>query len=201
VKKSIGLLLAIPLLAALPSASAQQSSKPVNTCSMTLSAAPELWGFKLGMPMEQVRERYPSLRLETSSSFGVTGGHVMASEDSATQRNYKWQLSGLFEVNLQFSDAKLSFIGPVYDPRSFRYPSLDAYIAMLSKAYGLPNEWVIDKNVTFPYKTMKCGEVFFGAMAGTSVGFLMFDAKAREAFDERVNKYQKSQYPTLPAVH
>lgn len=175
---------------------AQRTAATVNPCNLPLNQAPELWGFKLGMTLEQIRERYPSIRVNPSPSFSLVEADVYASEDSKTQRNYKWMLLGVYTVKLSFIDQKLSYIGIAYNPQSFTYSSLDGYTSMLSKSYDLPNGWKLKTDSDFDndIKEMKCGDVDFYAFTSPAVALLMFDSKAFNALDQRIKDYQKRQY-------
>jgi hypothetical protein len=191
--KFIHLALVISALCLFGSEVVAQAPSP-GICNLSTAKAPQLWGFKLGMTFEEVKERYPSIRASESSYFGSRDAQVIADEDAKTQRNYQWLLTGVLFVNLSFVDEKLAYIGVAYRPGAISYPDAETYTASLSKSFGLPRAWELKPDTDNSAMEMKCGGVDFDAFASPSLAFLMFDSQAFGKLDKREKDYQNLQF-------
>ena len=173
-------------------ASASAAQEQTTTCNMSLDSAPQMWGFQLGMTVEQAKQRYPSMVIEPADSFGMARGYVYPSEDAKTQKNYKWLIVDVIVVHVGFINGKLDFVGAAYR-EGLAFPNIEAYLSNLSATYGLPNAWQTFKN-SESTKEIQCGGFNMFAFTSPGVAFGLFDTVATDEYDKRLKAYQKESF-------
>ena len=101
------LLVAIFGLCGAATVAAQPPQPPA--CPLKLENAPELRGFRLGMPLSQVKARFPEVEVKTAE-FGL--GWMLFSP--ANLKGSAETLSGIETVSLVFIDEQLSALSLIY---------------------------------------------------------------------------------------
>src|SRR5437016_1572684 len=116
-------------------ASAQQTH-----CSLRLERLPdasELRGFHLGMTYDQVKARVPQIRFGRADEFGVSKTSISPFFDPHFD---KASFADVRTVSLDFLDGKLVTLWIGYES-TFKWPTLDTFVAAISKSLNLPAEW------------------------------------------------------------
>jgi hypothetical protein len=110
-------------------------------CSMKLSDAPAVRGFRLGMAGEEVQKLLSSTDKNFSRPLKANRDQFGFSfvSFSPGMMGLSGDFSGIFRVNLEFLDERLSKF-------SFQYPnegrlSIEEFTAKISEATGLPKDW------------------------------------------------------------
>lgn len=98
--------------------------------------APELWSFQLGLTIEQMKERYPTMTLGRTDEFGITSGSITTS----VSKNYQTNLAGLDHVVLAFVDGRLAHYSASLSSGVY-YTDITGYAARMSRALNLPDAW------------------------------------------------------------
>jgi hypothetical protein len=114
----------------------------VSAQQCTLKAAqlpdgPELLGFRLGMDFEQVKTRVPQVQLGRADEIGLTKTSINPLYDP---RFDKASFAGVRTVSLDFLDGKLTTLWIGYE-NSFKWQSVNEFIAGISKSLNLPASW------------------------------------------------------------
>lgn len=166
-----------------------------NNCDLPLEKAPELWGFRLGMTVDELKARYPTVNLSRQDSFGLMTGVIYAVDANKAQKNYKWLLSGVSSVSLDFIDGKLSYVGVLYG-LEFNFPDVDSYTTRLSNDYKMPFAWQPSKDLS-EVREMRCTGFDMFAFVRYGTAFGLFDAAATSSLDKRVNDYRQGRYKSF----
>ncbi len=133
IDKAFRLLLAV-LLAAGP-ASAQQPA-----CTLKIDQLPEsveLRGFRVGMSIEQAKAQVPQIQLARPDQFGVARISINPYFDPSFD---KTRFADVRTVSLDFLDGRLINLWIGYE-RTFKWQTLDAFVAGISKSLNLPAQW------------------------------------------------------------
>jgi len=133
IKDVFRLLLVAPLLVV--SASAQ---KP--TCTLKLDQLPEsieLRGFRVGMTFEQAKAHVPQIQLARPDQFGVARISINPYFDPSYDRT---RFADVRTISLDFLDGALVSLWIGFE-KSFKWQSLDVFVAGISKSLNLPAEW------------------------------------------------------------
>lgn len=125
-------LLILFAVTAWPAAAAAQQ----RACALKVESAPELRGFRLGMPLSQVKARFPGA-LVRGSEFGLSS----LSLDMFTLRKADGAaFSGVSDFGLEFLDEQLVRMTAQYDG-SAEWKDPDQFAARVSEALKLPAAW------------------------------------------------------------
>ena len=111
-----------------------------NKCTLKLAelpAAPELFGFQLGMTTAQVKKRVPQVVFGRVDDFGVSKTSINP-DFSATID--KTTLSGVRTISLDFLDDHLTSLWFGYDG-TFKWQTVPDFVAGISQALHLPTAW------------------------------------------------------------
>lgn len=111
-----------------------------NQCTHKLAelpAASELMGFRLGMTMEDVKERVPQAAFGRTDEFGVSKTTI---NPDFNPRIDKTKFEGVRTVSLDFLDGRLTSLWIGYDG-SFKAPTVDEFVKLISQSLHLPNAW------------------------------------------------------------
>jgi hypothetical protein len=103
----------------------------------TLPAAPELFGFHLGMTTEQAKTRVPQVDLGRVDPFGVSKTSINPDFDP---RIDKASLSGVRTVSLDFLDGRLTSLWFGYDS-TFKWTTVPDFVKGISNSLHLPEVW------------------------------------------------------------
>lgn len=121
-------------LVSAPSTSAQQCTLR----SDQLSDAPELRGFRLGMTFDQVKTRVPQVEFGRPDEIGLNKTSVNPLYDPRFDKAF---FADIRTISFDFLDGKLVSLWIGYEG-SFKWQSVDEFIAGISKSLNLPTGWV-----------------------------------------------------------
>src|SRR5205085_10292613 len=126
------------LLVAVATTARAQSGKCTATLAQ-LPAAAELYGFKPGMTLAQVRERFPRLALGRADQFGVMKTSVNPAFDPALD---KTGLQVVRTLGFDFLDGQLYTLRIGYDG-VVKWHTLEDFLQWRGKVLNLPAAWVL----------------------------------------------------------
>ena len=125
------LLVAIFALCGAATVAAQQPP----ACPLKLENAPELRGFRLGMPLGQVTARLPGVEVNTGE-FGLK----WASFSAANLKGSEEAFNGVDLVRLEFVDERLTALDLSYK-NSVGWDNNEQFVARVTEALKLPGTW------------------------------------------------------------
>jgi hypothetical protein len=102
-----------------------------------LPAAPELFGFKMGMTTAHVRAREPQVQFGRPDDFAVLKTSINPDFDT---RINKASFQGVRTVSLDFLDDRLTSLWFGFDS-TFKWHTVQEFVQGISKALNLPNAW------------------------------------------------------------
>lgn len=111
-----------------------------NKCTLKLAdlpAAPELFGFHLGMTTEQAKMRVPQVDLGRVDPFGVSKTSINPDFDP---RIDKASLNGVRTISLDFLDGRLTSLWFGYDS-TFNWTTVPDFVKGISNSLHLPDAW------------------------------------------------------------
>ena len=111
-----------------------------NKCTLKLAdlpAAPELFGFHLGMTTEQAKARVPQLDLGRVDPFGVSKTSI---NPDFVPRIDKASLNGVRTVSLDFLDGRLTSLWFGFDS-TFKWTAVPDFVKGISNSLHLPDAW------------------------------------------------------------
>lgn len=118
-------------------------------CNLKVGDAPELRGLRLGMTLEQLKARFPSMQ-HAVRQFGRSAATILNShpEDASTG------LGGVAYLSMEFLDERLTMYALQYDS-SAEWDSPDQFTARISQTLKLPNLWQTDQE-NHAFRVLKC---------------------------------------------
>jgi hypothetical protein len=163
-QKAILLTLAIVLCAPVLAQKNVESKQP--KCSLKLDQSPELRGFRLGMPQDQVLRRLPGVTIEKPDKYGLarlrlsiidtstvikTSGRDKAVQPDITATPADGSafvldgpkfpdLKGVRKLQMRFIDGRLSYLQISYDDSS-KWESIDQFVETIAGKLKLPTQW------------------------------------------------------------
>ena len=111
-----------------------------NRCTLKLAElpdAPELFGFRMGMPTAQLKLRVPKVAFGKTDDFGVSKTSISPDFDPEIA---KVGLAGVRTVSFDFLDGRLTSIWIGYDG-SFKWKTVPDFVAGISQSLHLPSAW------------------------------------------------------------
>jgi len=121
---------------------ATASAQP--TCALKLDQLPEsveLRGFHVGMTFEQAKARVPQVQLARPDQFGVAKISINPYFDPSFD---KTTFADVRTISLDFLDGRLVSLWIGYE-RTFKWQTLDAFVAGISKSLNLPPAWPVKR--------------------------------------------------------
>lgn len=152
-------------------------------CTATLAQFPvtaELYGFRPGMTVEQVKTRFPRLVLARPDQFGVTKTSVNPTFDPALD---KTNLQGVRTLAFEFLDGQLYSLSIGYDGE-FKWQTLEDFLPGLDKALKLPDAWV---KKSWRGHEMDCADFQLTVrLIAQSPSLVVIDKTARATLNQRI---------------
>jgi len=164
-------------------------------CTLGLDHAPELRGFRLAAPQQNVLARFPGVSIEKPDKFGLARLRlsfvdasavirVTSTRDKSVQVDTSARpeegsafildgarfpaLKGVRRIELRFIDSRLSFVLIAYDD-SIKWDDIDDFVSTVSKALSLPAEWKTPAEAggEANEKELRCDAFAISARVGT----------------------------------
>ena len=161
-------------------------------CTMTLGqlpAAAELYGFRPGMLLADVKTRFPRLRLAPPDEFGVTKTSVNPAFDPALDRT---KLQGVRTLAFDFLDGRLYTLSIGYD-NEFKWQTLEEFLAGIDQALGLPAAW---EKKSWRGQEMDCADFQLTArLIADSPSLVIVDKAARSTLNQRIAAKAEQEPP------
>jgi hypothetical protein len=129
--KRIGLLLLV-LLSIAVAANAQCTSK-----LSELPAAPELFGFRLGMTREEIEKQVPQLVFGHKDPIGVAKTTLNPSFNETID---KTKFQGARSISLDLLDDRLTSLWIGYD-ETFKVQTVEEFVKLISDSLKVPANW------------------------------------------------------------
>jgi hypothetical protein len=143
-----------------------------------LPDAAELRGFRLGMTYDQVRARVPQVQFGRADQFGVAKTSINPYFDP---RIDKVAFADVRTISLDFLDGRLVSLWIGFES-TFKWQTLDAFVAGISKPLSLPPEWSNKRGG----RQMSCeGFSLFASVIAGSPSIRISDAAAQETIATR----------------
>jgi hypothetical protein len=165
-------------------ANAQQT-----TCSLKsdqLKAAPELFGFHLGMTLDQVKARSSLIKFGQPDEFGVVKTSISPHYEP---RFDKTVFADVRTISFDFLDGKLVTLWIGYE-ETFKWPKLDEFIANLSTALDVPGHWPAKRNG----QQLNCdGFSLFASIIARGPSIRVMDEVAQEVIAVRREEAAKAE--------
>ena len=159
-------------------------------CTLAADRAPELRGFRVGIPQAAVLARFPGtsvdkpdklgvtqLRLTVVTSSAITKGlptrdkgiqpdTLLGNENTFVVDSAKFPaLNGVRRIQFRFVDSRLSFLQVAYDD-SIKWDNIDELVETVSKAVNLPGDWSLppDANGSDKARELRCQDFVITAV-------------------------------------
>jgi len=127
------LILALLFLFTVAPIEAQQCTQKI----ADLPAAPELYGFRLGMSKEDVKTRVPQAVFGRSDDFGVLKTTINPYFDPKID---KTKFASVRSVSLDFLDDRLTSLWIGFD-ETYQVQTVDEFVKTISESLRLPGSW------------------------------------------------------------
>jgi hypothetical protein len=158
-------------------AAAQENKCPLKLAQ--LKQAPEIYGFRIGMTLEQVKAIVPSLQPGQTDDLGFA---TTSFSPEFNPQIDKAVYSGVRTVSLEFIDGKVFTIWIGFNS-SYKWKTLDDFVPGMSAALGLPaGAWTVSSSKP----TATCEDFDISAsMIGGGPSLRITDAIATELWQQR----------------
>ncbi len=166
------------LLTFLPGVLTTPAQSPCNLKFDQLTHGPEVFGFHLGMTLEQVTARVPQVRFPKADQLGVAKTTINPGFDSSFDQA---SFAGARTVSMDFLDGKLTTLWIGYD-ESFKWQKLDEFVAGVTKSLNLPAAL----SARGAGRELRCdGFSVFASMIGGSPALRISDEAAQQTIATR----------------
>lgn len=160
-------------------ASTLSAQSPV--CTVKIEQLPnvaELRGFHLGMTYDQVKARVPQIQFGRVDQLGVARTTINPSYDRSFDQA---SFTDVRTISLDFLDGRLVSLWIGYEG-TFKWQTLDEFVAGMSKALNLPAGWTMKRGV----KQLTCdGFSVFASLIAGSPSIRFTDDPAQETIAAR----------------
>jgi hypothetical protein len=102
-----------------------------------LAQVPELYGFRLGMTLEQFKARVPQLAVRSADEFGATAVNIYPEHEDKID---KASFAGVRTISLEFLDGRVVMLWVGYAP-DFKWNNLDEFTSNITRSLALPDAW------------------------------------------------------------
>ena len=103
----------------------------------TLPAAPELYGFRLGMTRDQIKELVPQTQFGKTDHFGVVKTTINPSFDPKIDQK---KFEGVRSISLDLLDDRLTSLWIGYDD-TYRIKTTDEFVKAISQSLQVSGNW------------------------------------------------------------
>lgn len=159
------------------------------TCSLKpdqLKDAPELFGFRLGMTLDQVKARSSLIQFGPADKFGVIKTSINPHYEP---RSDKTVFADVRTISFDFLDGKLVTLWIGFE-ETFKWPRLDEFVANLSKELDVPGGWPVKRNG--PQLTCD-GFSLFASIIARGPSIRVMDEVAQDVIAERREEAMKAE--------
>ena len=168
------------LLLSACAAARAQDAKCTATLAQLPAAAAELYSFRPGMTLEQVKARFPRLVLGRPDQFGVLKTSVNPTFDATLD---KTNLQGVRTLAFEFLDGQLYTLSIGYD-NAFKWQTLEEFLPGMDKALGLPAAWA---KKSWRGHEMDCADFQLTVrLIAQSPSLVIVDKTARARLNQRI---------------
>lgn len=158
------------------------------SCSLKpdqLKEAPELFGFHLGMTLDQVKARSALIQFGPADRFGVIKTTINPHYEP---RFDKTVFADARTISFDFLDGKLVTLWIGFE-ETFKWPTLDQFVANLSKALDVPGRWPLKRNG----QELNChGFSLFASIIARGPSIRVMDEAAQGVIAERREEAAKA---------
>lgn len=103
----------------------------------TLPAAPELYGFRLGMTRDDIKTLVPQTQFPKTDHFGVTKTTINPSFDPKIDQK---KFEGVRSISLDLLDDRLTSLWIGYDD-TYRIKTIDEFVTSISQSLKVSGNW------------------------------------------------------------
>lgn len=103
----------------------------------TLPAAPELFGFRLGMTRDEIKALVPQTQFPKADHFGVAKTTINPSFDPKIDQK---KFEGVRSISLDLLDDRLTSLWIGYDD-TYKIKTIDEFVTSISKSLQVPGNW------------------------------------------------------------
>lgn len=143
-----------------------------------LKEPPELFGVRLGMTNEQVKEKLPLVQYGRADQFGVIKTSFNPHYDPRVDVN---SFKSVRTISLDFLDGKLVTLWIGYD-ETFKWRRLDDFVLGFAQALNLPADWPVKRSA----RELTCdGFSAYASMIGGGPSLRISDKEAENVIGQR----------------
>ncbi len=106
-----------------------------------LKPVPDLYGLRLGMTTDEVKQALPLAQFGRADRLGVMRTSFNPHFDKRVKDT---EFPDVRTISLDFLDGKLATVWIGYEA-SFKWPKLNEFVANFSQALGVPGEWPVKR--------------------------------------------------------
>ena len=103
----------------------------------TLPAAPELFGFRLGMTRDEIKELIPQTQFPKTDHFGVTKTTINPHFDSRIDQK---KFEGVRSISLDLLDDRLTSLWIGYD-ETYKIKTVDEFVPAIAQSLQVSGKW------------------------------------------------------------
>jgi hypothetical protein len=116
---------------------AQSAPAQCTKKSTELPAAPELYGFRLGMTKEQIKAAVPQTHFGGTDPFGVSKTTINPHFDPSMD---KTKYEGVRSISLDLLDERLTSVWIGFD-ESYKAHTIEEFVKLISASLQVPGNW------------------------------------------------------------
>lgn len=158
------------------------------SCSTKLEALkdpPELFGLRLGMTDEQIKDRLPLVQFGRADEIGVNKTSFNPHYDARVDPK---AFESVRTISLDFLDGKLVTLWIGFED-TFKWPKLDAFVENFARSFGLPGEWPAKRMA----RELSCdGFSVYASMIGGGPSIRVTDEKAQNVIAQRREEAERA---------
>jgi hypothetical protein len=158
---------------------AQNAPAQCTKKSSELPAAPELYGFRLGMTKEQIKAAVPQTHFGHPDGFGVSKTTINPHFDSTIDQT---KYEGVRSISLDLLDERLTSIWVGFD-ETYKVHTAEEFVKLISQSLQVPGNW---SSYRYKGQQLRCAD--FQLIVTTVAGgpsFRLLDVGAEDTVAER----------------